>query len=151
MTQEGIYFDDIQVGNTTKTKGRTITEADIGNFAALTWDTYPLHTDEEWAKTNAPFGGRIAHGALTLTFALGLLLSTTGTNVKVVAFYGMEKLRFVAPVKIGDTIRVETKVLEKDAKGAKGGVVTDNLRVLNQRGETVLDAVTKTLIAKRPD
>jgi 3-hydroxybutyryl-CoA dehydratase len=149
MTQKEGYFEDIEVGDTTSTKGRTVTEADIVNFAALTWDTYPLHTDEDWAKANAPFGGRIAHGALTFSYGLGLLMSTTGTGTKVLAFYGVEKLRFTAPTKIGDTIRVESKVLEKEDKGTRGGVVTNSFKVLNQRGETLIDAVTKTLIAKR--
>jgi acyl dehydratase len=150
MNQKEGYFQDIEVGDLTVTKGRTVTEADIVNFAALTWDTYPLHTDDEWAKANSPFGGRIAHGALTFSYGLGLLMSTTGTGTKVVAFYGVEKLRFTAPTKIGDTIHVESKVTEKEDKGARGGVVTANLRVINQRGETLIDAFTKTLIAKRP-
>ncbi len=141
------YFEDIELGQKTTTKARTITEADIVNFAALTWDTYPLHTDTEYAK-NTPFGERIAHGMLVLSYAMGLVMSH-GSTGKVIAFYGMDKLRFTGPTKIGDTIHVETQVSEKDDRGSKGGVVTSRFLVKNQRGETVIDAVTKGLIAKR--
>ncbi len=141
------YFEDIEIGDKTITKARTITESDLANFAALTWDTYPLHTDAEWAK-NTIFGERIAHGMLVLSYGMGLVMSH-GVESKVVAFYGMEKLRFTGPTKIGDTIHVESEVVEKDDKGSKGGVVTSRFMVKNQRGETVIDAITKALIAKR--
>lgn len=141
------YFEDIEVGSKFVTKGRTITEADIVNFAALTWDTYPLHTDVEYAKDTI-FGERIAHGMLVLSYASGLGMSS-GNNGKVVAFYGMERLRFTGPTKIGDTIRLETEVIDKEDKGSKGGLVTARFVVKNQRNETVIDAVTKALVAKR--
>jgi 3-hydroxybutyryl-CoA dehydratase len=142
-----LYFEEIEIGHTSVTKSRTITEADLVNFAALTWDTYPLHTDVEYAKTTV-FGERIAHGMLVLSYAMGLLMSS-GTSGKVVAFYGMDKLRFTGPTKIGDTIRVETEVIEKDDRSSKGGVVTTRFQVKNQRNETVIDALTKGLIAKK--
>ena len=76
------YFDDLEVGDSFTTKGRTITEADLVNFAALTWDTYPLHVDAEWASKTM-FGERIAHGMLVLSYAAGLVpmppAATTGT------------------------------------------------------------------------
>ena len=146
-TKNDGYFEDVEIGAKMVTKGRTITEADIGNFAALTWDTYPLHTDAEYAKKTI-FGERIAHGALVLSFGLGLIMSTTADS-KVVAFYGMDKLRFTGPTKIGDTIHVEGEVLDKEDKGSKGGVVTTRYLIKNQRGETVIDTTAKTLIAKR--
>jgi acyl dehydratase len=142
-----LFFEEIEVGSKNITKGRTITEADLVNFAALTWDNYPLHTDAEYAK-NTIFGERIAHGMLVLSYAMGLMMSSATTG-KVVAFYGMDKLRFTGPTKIGDTIHVETEVVEKEDKGRKGGVVTNRFQVKNQRGETVIDALTNGLIAKR--
>ena len=87
------YLDDLEVGDSFTTKGRTVTEADIVNFAALTWDTYPLHVDAEWASKTI-FGERIAHGMLVLSFAAGLVPMQPGP---IVAFYGMEKVRFFAP------------------------------------------------------
>jgi len=146
LTSEG-YFEDIEIGSKLVTKGRTITEADLVNFAALTWDTYPLHTDAEWASKTV-FGERIAHGMLVLSYAMGLSMSHNA-GLKVVAFYGMEKLRFTGPTKIGDTIHVESEVLEKDDKGRKGGVVTSRFTVKNQRGETAIETVTKALISRR--
>ena len=142
-----LFFEEIEIGSKNITKGRTIAEADLVNFAALTWDNYPLHTDAEYAK-NTIFGERIAHGMLVLSYAMGLLMGSATTG-KVVAFYGMDKLRFTGPTKIGDTIHVETEVVEKEDKGRKGGVVTNRFMVKNQRGETVIDALTKGLIAKR--
>ena len=96
------YADDLEVGDSFTTKGRTITEADLVNFAALTWDTYPLHVDAEWASKTM-FGERIAHGMLVLSYAAGLVPMEPGP---IVAFYGMDKVRFFAPTKIGDTLRV---------------------------------------------
>src|SRR2546426_2562164 len=73
------YFDDIEVGDSFTTKGRTVTEADLVNFAALTWDTYPLHVDAEWAS-NTMFGERIAHGMLVLSYAAGLVPDAAGPD-----------------------------------------------------------------------
>ena len=86
------YLDDLDVGDSFTTKGRTITEADLVNFAALTWDTYPLHVDAEWAAKTM-FGERIAHGMLVLSYAAGLVPMQPGP---IVAFYGMDKVRFFA-------------------------------------------------------
>ena len=105
-------LDDLEVGDSFTTKGRTITEADIVNFAALTWDTYPLHVDAEWASKTM-FGERIAHGMLVLSYAAGLVPMQPGP---IVAFYGMEKVRFFAPTKIGDTIRVHVELKEKEER-----------------------------------
>ena len=80
------YGDDLEVGDSFTTKGRTITEADLVNFAALTWDTYPLHVDAEWASKTM-FGERIAHGMLVLSYAAGLVPMQPGP---IVAFYGMD-------------------------------------------------------------
>ena len=73
------YFDDLEVGDSFITKGRTITEADLVNFAALTWDTYPLHVDAEWASKTM-FGERIAHGMLVLSYAAGLVPMQPGPD-----------------------------------------------------------------------
>lgn len=140
------YFEQIQIGDRQVTKGRTITEADLSSFASLTWDTYSLHTDAEYAKKTI-FGERIAHGMLVLSYALGLLSQEPST---LLAFYGIDNLRFIAPTKVGDTIRVEAAVVAKEDKGLKGGVVASRLLVKNQRGETTLDAVVKGLVARSP-
>jgi len=142
------YFEDFEVGGTLITKGRTISETDLVEFAALTWDNYSLHTDAEWAKETI-FGERIAHGMLILSYSIGLRVSG-GTIGKIIALYGIDKLRFTNPVRIGDTIHVETLVLEMEDKGKKGGLITEHMMIKNQRGEVVVDAITKGLYAKRP-
>jgi acyl dehydratase len=141
------YFEDMEIGGKRVTKGRTITETDLVNFSGLTWDTFSLHNDAEYAK-NTIFGERIAHGMMIMSYAIGLLSVEPSSTV---AFYGFDKLRFTGPTKIGDTIHVETELTDKEDKGAKGGVVTTHLLVRNQRGETVIDAVTKTLVAHKPE
>ena len=140
------YFEDFTAGEIAVTRARTITETDIVNFAALTGDWYPLHTDIEYAK-KGPFGERIAHGLLILSIANGLIPLY---DMAIVAFYGMDKVRFTAPTKIGDTIHVELEVVEKQDKGDIGGVITLKEYVKNQRGENVALSTKKVLIAKRP-
>jgi acyl dehydratase len=140
------YFEDFTAGEIAVTRARTITETDIVNFAALTGDWYPLHTDIEYAK-KGPFGERIAHGLLILSIANGLMPLY---DMAIVAFYGMDKVRFTAPTKIGDTIHVELEVIEKQDKGDIGGVITLKEYVKNQRGENVALSTKKVLIAKRP-
>ncbi|MFZ5631495.1 MAG: MaoC/PaaZ C-terminal domain-containing protein [Bacillota bacterium] len=138
------YFDDIQVGEKSVTRSRTITEADIVNFAYLSGDWYPLHCDAEYAK-KSPFGDRIAHGLLILSAASGLTPLEPGP---ILAFYGMDRVRFVGPVKIGDTIRVETVIAGKEEKNEKSGVVTVEQEIKNQRNETVVKSIMKMLVAR---
>ncbi len=140
------YYEDFQIGNRTVTRGRTITEADIVNFAGFSGDWYPLHTDAEHAK-KMPFGERIAHGMLVLSAASGLMPLY---DMAIIAFYGMEKVRFIAPTKIGDTIHVEAEVVEKQDKGDLGGVVSIKQSVKNQRGEDVVVSLVRIFIASAP-
>lgn len=140
------YFEDFEVGETVVTRARTITETDIVSFAALTSDWYPLHTDAEYAK-KGPFGERIAHGLLVLSVANGLLPLY---DMAIVAFYGMDKVRFTAPTKIGDTIHVELEVVDKQGKSDLGGVITLKQSVKNQKGEPVALSTLKALIAAKP-
>ena len=140
------YFDDFRVGEIEITRARTITETDIVNFAALTGDWYPLHSDAEYSK-KGPFGERIAHGLLVLSIANGLMPLY---EMAIVAFYGMDKVRFTAPTKIGDTIHVELEVTDMQDKGEIGGVITLKESVKNQRGEVVAVSSKKVMLAKKP-
>ncbi|UCC60571.1 MAG: MaoC family dehydratase N-terminal domain-containing protein [Dehalococcoidia bacterium] len=139
------YYDDFQVGDVEVTRARTITETDIVNFAAFSGDWYPLHTDIEYAK-KGPFGERIAHGMLVLSVATGLMPLY---EMAIVAFYGMDKVRFTAPTKIGDTIHVELEVIEKQDKGDLGGVIALKESIKNQKGEDVAVSTMRVLIAKQ--
>ena len=139
------YFEDFQVGDKIVTRARTITEADIVMFAAFSGDWYPLHTDVEYAK-KSPFGERIAHGMLVLSATSGLMPLY---DMAIVAFYGMDKVRFMAPTKIGDTLRLEMEVVEKNDKGEMGGVVTFQNKVKNQKDEDVAVSILKIFIAHK--
>ncbi len=140
------WFDRIELGDRTQTVARTITETDIVQFAMLSGDWFPLHIDTEYAATTI-YGERIAHGMLVFSVAIGLV---TLTPPYVAAFYGIDRLRFVGPTKIGDTIHVETEVLEKQPRTSAVGVVTHKLLVKNQRGDDVIVATTKIAVARDP-
>jgi len=144
------YFDDLAVGDGFVSRARTVTEADIVVFSGLSGDYHPLHTDEVYAN-GGPFGGRIAQGCLTLSLATGLEFSLMGSEEsRIIAFYGMDRVRFVKPVFIGDTIHLEGEVTALDDKDETRGVVTFHQEVKNQRGETVAVLDKRTLNKKRP-
>lgn len=103
----GVGADDLAQGDEWRSpRARTITGDDIAAFAAVSGDHFPLHTDESWA-IGTRFGGRIAHGMLVLAVASGLWRLDPEI---VVAFYGLDRVRFVAPTRIGDTLHVELTV-----------------------------------------
>jgi len=132
----GLYFEDFNTGDTIVTPGRTITEADIVMFAALSGDWNQLHTDAEFAKGTI-FGERIAHGLLGLAIGSGLAARLGFMEGTVEAFLGLE-WKFKAPIKIGDTIRLQAKVArKKEMKRLGGGIVTFDVAILNQRDEVV--------------
>lgn len=136
------YFEDISVGDRNTTPTRTITETDIVNFASLSGDWFPLHTDAEYAAQTM-YGERVAHGMLGLSVVTGLITLKPGA---VQAFHGIEGLRFRRPTFIGDTIHAETEVLELESREGNG-LVTSGLTVKNQRDETVTTARFRWLVA----
>lgn len=144
------FFEDLQPGEIHISRGRTITETDIVQFAGLSGDFTPLHVDDEFAKTSA-FGRRIAHGALVFSISTGLVTQLNLLTDTLIAFYGIEKLRFTKPVFIGDTIHVVKKVTEMLERGADRGVVTFSTTVLNQREEPVLVYSDKLVVKRRRD
>ncbi len=139
------YFEEYAVGDRWVSRGRTITEADIVNFAGISGDWYPLHIDEEYAR-KTQFGRRIAHGMLVLAMGTGLAQMEPG---RVVAFYGMDRVRFTAPTFIGDTIHVDLEVLALEEKGPNQGVVTFRNQISNQRGEQAVVSEIRVLMRKR--
>jgi len=142
-----LYFEDFEVGMKVETAGRTITEADIVNFAGITGDWNPIHTDAEFAK-NTIFGQRIAHGLLTLSIASGLLVRLGLTERTIVAFYGIDRLRFIKPVFIGDTIKAVSEVVGKEER-EKYGIVTFDVKVVKQTGEVVISYISKAAVKKK--
>lgn len=153
MAKEYEYLDDYAVKERFISPARTITEADIINFAGITGDWHPLHTDVEYAA-KTPFKERIAHGMLTLSigmvlpFRLGPYSSFLPRSF--IAFYGMDNVRFTAPTKIGDTIHCEVEVTEITDKGKGRGVLTTQNQIKNQSGEVLVSYVIKVLCDKRP-
>jgi acyl dehydratase len=140
------YFEDYTVGETRSTFGRTITETDIVLHAGQTGDFFPHHMDAEWCKTQ-DFGQRIAHGTLIFSVGIGM----TAGDVNPLAFsYGYDRLRFVKPVFIGDTITVKVTIREKREypKRPDHGMVVEAVEVINQQRQTVL-ACEHLLVVKR--
>jgi acyl dehydratase len=140
------YFEDYQVGTTRETLGRTITETDIVLHAGQSGDFYPHHMDAEWCK-GQEFGRRIAHGTLVFTVAVGL----SAGDVNPEAFtYGYDRLRFIKPVFIGDTLRVKVTLKEKrdSPKRPDCGFVIEQLEAINQQNEIVM-ACEHLLMVKR--
>lgn len=148
---EKLWFEDYQVGEKLISPGRTVTEADVVNFAGLTGDWHPLHTDAEYARST-PFGERIAHGMLTLCIGSALLFRL-GQYVALprsfVAFYGMDSVRFVGPVKIGDTIHCEMEVVALEEKDEKRGIIVAHNAIKNQHGQEVVAYVTRALVGRK--
>ena len=135
-------LDRIRVGDRHTSRARTITETDLVSFAMFTGDWHPIHTDVTYAEADPRFHGRIAHGALVLSVALGLVEFDPAAMK---AFYGIDALRFVAPVRIGDTLHVETEVLDVRPRDGDG-VVTSRFVVVTQDGTEVLVATLKCLV-----
>lgn len=142
------YFDDYVIDEASTTQSRTITEADIVAFAGLSGDFNELHMSEEWAK-KGPFGRRIAHGALVFSVSTGLTVQAGGYSDAIIAFYGVDHLRFVKPVFIGDTIRVKKKVIELTAKDDARGVVAFETTVVNQNEEPVIVYTDRVMVRRR--
>ncbi|MDA8291289.1 MAG: MaoC/PaaZ C-terminal domain-containing protein [Actinomycetota bacterium] len=141
------FFEQYEVGSTRTTTGRTITEADIVLHAGQTGDFYPHHVDREWCATQ-PFGQRVAHGTLVLSVAVGM---TAGSINPRAMSYGYDRIRFVRPVFIGDTITVTAEIVatgDHAKDPARLGRVDEKLTVSNQRGEVVLALVHLYVVEK---
>ncbi len=140
------YFDEIEIGQRWVTKGRTITEADVVNFAYLSGDWHSIHTDQEYAA-GTTFGQRIAHGFLVLSIATGMVPAKRET---VLALYGLDRVRFTAPVFMGDTVHLQMEAVEKKERDDGTGVVTFDFQVVNQHGKAVIACSYKLWMSKRP-
>jgi acyl dehydratase len=146
------YFEDCYVGDQYISPGRTITETDVVMFAAFSGDWNVLHTDEEYAKASI-FGERIAHGMLILVVGLPLIFRSGWHSLlpkSLIAIVGIDKVRFVAPVKIGDTIHLECEVIEVTKMPKQRGLIKLKYRIKNQRNETVITGRIKAMAGRRP-
>ena len=144
------YFEDFFVGQKTITEKRTITEADIMEFAKLTGDDNRIHTDPEFSKTT-PFGKQIAHGLLGMSIALGLTWQTGLMDGTILAFREVKEWKFVKPVFIGDTIYTELETRETKALSRiGGGSVTVTAEVKNQNDEVCHRGTWVVLMMSKP-
>ncbi|WP_275787039.1 MaoC family dehydratase [Pararhizobium gei] len=147
MIEQSIHFEEYDLGHVRQTTGRTITETDFVVHAGHTGDFFPHHLDAEFAKT-LPGGQRIAHGTMIFSIGIGL----TASVINPVAFsYGYDRLRFVRPVHIGDTIRTRVTIAAKedDPKRTDMGRVIERCEVFNQRNEVVLAADHILLVERK--
>lgn len=145
--EQTTYFEDYEIGFSRVTSGRTITETDFVVHAGHTGDFFPHHMDAEFMK-KTPFGQRIAHGTMVFSIGVGL----TASIINPVAFsYGYDRLRFIRPVFIGDTIRTRTTIAAKedDPKRQDSGRVIERCEVINQRDEVVLAADHIYIVERR--
>jgi acyl dehydratase len=148
MMQQGLTYEEFEMGAIYDAQARTITEADVVAFAGLSGDFNPLHTDAETAKTT-PFGGRIAHGMLTVAIATGMANMTglmAGTTIALLE----QNIKYMAPVKFGDTVRLQMEVIEKrESSKQDRGVVKLAAKVFNQNDELVVDMVWTQLMKRK--
>lgn len=137
MTSRGLYFEDLEVGNTYKTGARTVTGADIVNFACLSGDFNEVHANWEYARTTA-FGKPVAHGPLIYSIAAGLVYASGINEGTLLALLEITDWKIEAAVFDGDTIHLEQEVVDSrlTSSGNKG-VVTFDRRIINQRDEHV--------------
>ena len=141
------YFEEFEVGARYPTYTRTITEGDLSLFCAFVGYHVPLFIDEEYAK-RTPYGGRIVPSALTMSISTGMTESLFRTTV--IGLLGVDRGRFLAPVRPGDTIRTEVEVLsKKETSHPERGIVVFRDHVLNQRDETVFQLDKTVLIQRR--
>ena len=146
----GLYFEEFAVGQKIVSVGRTVTEDNIMTFAGLTGDYNQIHTDAEFAR-GTQFGQRIAHGLLGMSIAVGLLMRTGVLEGTVMAFREIVEWKFIKPVFIGDTLRVEMEV--KDLKAMPrvgGGLAMVGMDVKNQKNESLMRGTLAVLVASKP-
>ena len=144
------FHEDLTVGKTFESAGRTVTETDLGMHSALTGDWTEVHTNAEYVE-GTRFGERIAHGPLTFSVATGLFARCGVMERTVVAFLGVDGMRFPRPVHIGDIVSATFEVTERRESSSRegAGIVDFDTEVTNGDGETVLEMTMRFMFSKR--
>lgn len=141
------YFDQLAVGDVfAGTRGRTVTETDIALFSAVSGDWNPIHNDAAFAA-EGPFGTRIAHGLLLVSMMTGM---APISGQAVVALYGFERVRFVKPVMLGDTITYTSRISGLQPRGDSRGLADLDFKILNQRADVCVAGTIKILLNTTP-
>jgi acyl dehydratase len=142
-----VGFNELKIGTRLISQGRTITETDVVNFCMLTGNWLELHANAEFAKTTV-FGQRIVQGSLV--FSITNVMLPADPNV-MMALYGVDKLRFLKPTFIGDTLHAEAEIIRLEPRSDDKGIATGALFSINQRAETVMRCEMSFLVRNRPD
>ncbi|HLT67393.1 MAG TPA: MaoC/PaaZ C-terminal domain-containing protein [Microbacterium sp.] len=148
MRVQSRYFEDFRLGEVRTFLGRTVTESDIVLHAGQTGDFFPHHMDAEWCRTQS-FGQRIAHGTLILSIGVGMTADDVNPEA---TSYGYDRIRFVRPVFIGDTITVRAEVTAMSDHARRPdelGRLDETVTVTNQHGDVVLSLVHLYVINKK--
>jgi acyl dehydratase len=143
------WWDDFPTGRSFSTRGLTVTETHVVNWSMLAGDWLPIHVDREYCA-DTPFGAPIAHGPLTMALAMGLVTQANVYGDAIIAWLGIDGLRALKPVHIGDTIHVDATVAEQaeTSKDERGRVHID-YEIRNQRGEAVMVFTSGFLMKRR--
>jgi acyl dehydratase len=150
IKRRGLYFQEFEIGQNIVTEARTITEADIVNFAGVSGDFTTIHTDAVYSS-QTPFGQRVAHGLLVLSIASGLIIRTGALEGTVLAFREISNWKFSKPAFIEDTLHVDAEVVEmKDMPRLGGGAVTVEVKVLNQDDQIIMRGSWIVLVQNKP-
>ena len=146
----GLYYEDFNVGDQFVTPRRTVTEADVVNFAGLSGDYNPLHTDAVFAR-ETPFGRPIAHGLLVLSMVTGLTARLGLTDGTAIAFLGIDEWRFRKPVFFGDTIYARVTITAKRTTSKPDrGIICRKVEVFNQDDELVQEGQLNLMVRRKP-
>lgn len=144
-----LYYEDFSIEQSFGTMGRTITEADLIQFAGMTGDNSALHTDEEYSKKSM-YGQRLVHGMLAMSIALGLISRTLVFEGTGIAFLGMDGVRFHKALFVGDTVTAKFVITAlRDTKKPDRGIVVRRVELMNQRAECVLEFSITGLVLRR--
>ncbi|WP_265108151.1 MaoC/PaaZ C-terminal domain-containing protein [Halosolutus halophilus] len=148
MGDETLSFDDLEIGREVVTHSRTITEADVRNYAGVSGDFNPLHLSERFTAEQTPFGEPVAHGALLFGITSGLLWQHRHERPDTIAFYGVDNLRFTNPVTMGTTVHAESELIDKEPRDhpVANGVARYETRLVTDDGEVALSCELLTLV-----
>lgn len=147
----GSYYEDFHLGQEFVTPARTIVEYDVAAFAGLSGDYNPVHTDREFAASTS-FGQPLAHGALGLSVATGLIARTGLFDGTAIAFLGIDGWKFSKPILFGDTIHVEFTISAmRETSNPAAGILTRAVRIVNQRGDTVQSGDMTLMVRRRTE
>lgn len=146
------FYEDLTPGTVFESAGRTVTEADLGMHSALTGDWTEVHTNAEYAE-GTRFGERIGHGPLTFSLATGLFARCGVMERTVVAFLGVNDLRFPRPVHIGDTVSATFEVTERRESASRegAGIVDFDTVVTDEADDPVLKMTMRFMFSKRAE